>query len=135
MHHVHPCVSEAVDEIHRILKPGGYFCFAEPHKGSYPDVLRQFWYRHDRLFEENEQAIDLDGLKGAFSSKFDFTAPEKYKGNVAYLFILNSMILRVNASIKAVVSPLLLGLEAVVERIQGKRLSCYVVCQWQKKKG
>src|SRR5260370_25589548 len=34
LHHLHPRLSEAVGEIHRILKPGGFFCFAEPYQGS-----------------------------------------------------------------------------------------------------
>ena len=32
LHHIHPNVKAAVREIHRVLKPGGHFCFMEPHK-------------------------------------------------------------------------------------------------------
>lgn len=134
LHHTHPYVSEAINEIHRILKPGGYFCFMEPHAGSYPDLLRKCWYKYDPLFAKNEHAIDIKLLKDIFSSKFDFSVPEQYKGNIAYLLVLNSMVFRMSLSIKNILSPILLNLEAFIERIQGKRLSCFVICQWQKKK-
>src|SRR5262249_265950 len=34
LHHLHPDIDRAMDEIYRILKPGGSFCFIEPHSGS-----------------------------------------------------------------------------------------------------
>jgi SAM-dependent methyltransferase len=39
-HHLHPKVNAAIDEIHRILRPDGFLCFVEPHKGSFPDLIR-----------------------------------------------------------------------------------------------
>ncbi len=63
LHHLHPHLGEAVDEIHRTLKPGGYLCFAEPHKQSLPDLVRSYWYKHDQLFAHNEASIDLERLK------------------------------------------------------------------------
>ena len=135
LHHVHPYVPEAIHEIHRILKPGGYFCFAEPHEGSCPDVLRRYWYKHDPLFAKNEHSIDVEALKGIFALHFDFVSPEQYKGNIAYLCVLNSMIFRINVSAKRFFSPALLRLEAMIEKIQGRRFSCFVICQWRKKDG
>src|SRR6266581_1635280 len=52
LHHVHPNVAGAMAEIHRILKPGGWLCFYEPHTGSMADLVRRLWYRVDHLFEE-----------------------------------------------------------------------------------
>ena len=66
LHHIQPNCAEAIHEIHRLLKPGGYFCFTEPHKGSLPDLVRKFWYNHDDYFMENEAAIDLESLKQEF---------------------------------------------------------------------
>jgi 2-polyprenyl-3-methyl-5-hydroxy-6-metoxy-1,4-benzoquinol methylase len=41
LHHLHPNVNAVIDEIHRILRPGGFLCFVEPHQGSFTDLIRQ----------------------------------------------------------------------------------------------
>jgi len=131
LHHLHPNVSEGIKEIHRILKPGGFFCFVEPHTGSLPDQVRKLWYRYDSLFAENEGAIDLTALKEEFSSKFKFIK-EEYKGNIAFLLVFNSLVFRIPSRAKPLYSPLLIGIESIVEKIQGKLTSCVAVCQWMK---
>ena len=72
LHHLHPRLGEAVSEIYRILKAGGSFCFAEPYRGSLPDLVRSFWYKHDSLFAINEASLDLTELKRDFSARFSF---------------------------------------------------------------
>jgi len=132
LHHVHPHVREALDEICRILKPGGYLCFVEPHKGSLPDLARQVWYRHDSMFQSNEAALDLPELKRAFQSRFEFEL-ERYSGNLAYLFVYNSLIFRIPLWIKPYYTPLLMGLEPLLAKFQPRCLSCYVVGRWRKR--
>lgn len=132
LHHVHPHVNEAIREIHRILKPGGSFCFAEPHHGSIPDIVREFWYKHDRLFAANEASIDVNSLKQEFSSQFTFVK-ERYLGNIAYLLVLNSMVFRIPARVKPWYTPLVMAGEAALTRLQGKRFSCFVTSQWLKR--
>ena len=132
LHHLHPNVDDAIDEIHRILRPGGYLCFVEPHKGSFPDLIRQLWYKHDHLFADNEEAIDLSEMKRKFASRFTFNR-ERYLGNVAYLLVLNSMVFRVPLTLKPFYAPPLLLLESFISPLQGKLLSCMAVCQWRKK--
>jgi SAM-dependent methyltransferase len=132
LHHVHPNCSRAISEIHRVLKPGGLFCFHEPHAGSFPDMARKLWYKHDRKrFAENEAAIDLDALKQEFSTRFAFEK-EEYGGNVAYLLVMNSLMLRIPHWMKRYYSSALMPLESAIRRIQGKRLSCIVICRWRK---
>jgi SAM-dependent methyltransferase len=132
LHHTHPHLSLAVREIHRILKPGGYFCFMEPHSGSFPDIVRKFWYKHDRFFSENEAAIDLHALEEEFRDHFAFKRVE-YSGNLAFLLVLNSLIFRIPKRLKPWYSPLLLKVESGIKKLQGKRTSCFVVGQWQKR--
>jgi len=131
LHHLHPNVIDGIKEIHRILKVGGFFCFVEPHIGSLPDQVRKLWYKHDSLFAENEAAIDLTALKKEFSSKFKFIK-EEYKGNIAFLLVHESLVFRIPLRIKSIYSPLLIPIESIIEKIQGKLFSCFVVCQWMK---
>ena len=132
LHHLHPNVNDAIEEIHRILKPGGYLCFTEPHKGSFPDLIRRWWYKRDPLFAENEEAIDLSEMKREFASRFIFNR-ERYLGNAAYLLVLNSMIFRVPLKLKPFYTRALLLLESMITPFQGKLFSCVVACQWRKK--
>ena len=132
LHHLHPDLEAAIHEIHRVLKPGGHFCFAEPHQDSIPDLIRQYWYKHDSLFAVNEAAIDLEALMSTFNSQFYFKR-EVYRGNIAYLFVLNSMVMRIPLRLKPFYTPAFIKLESLIGRLQGKRLSCFAVCQWQKR--
>lgn len=132
LHHLQPHVEPGVDEIHRILKPGGWFCFLEPHTGSLPDLFRQQWYKRDKRFAPNEAAIDLDALMARFADRFDFIKTQ-YCGNVGFLLVYNSMLFNVPLSIKPIYTPALLRLEGMINRIQGKRLACIVICQWRKR--
>ena len=131
LHHLHPHLSDAMREIHRILKKGGYLCFAEPHQGTIVDSVRRLWYRNDDMFASNEEAIDLREMKVEFKEMFEQKA-ETYSGNVGYLFVLNSMVFRIPLSIKRVYSPLFLRLEAMIEKIQTARFSCMAIGQWRK---
>jgi len=132
LHHLHPNLDAAIDEIHRILKPGGAFCFLEPHVGSLPDWFRQFWYAHDDMFSDNEAAIDIPYLKDKYAGHFDFVH-EIYAGNLGHLFIYNSMIFRIPLALKPLYSPLVMRLEGLIGRLQGPRTACWVICQWRKK--
>jgi SAM-dependent methyltransferase len=132
LHHVHPHLSETVREIHRVLKPGGYFCFDEPHNRSLANVIRKLWYKHDSLFAENEAAIDVQALKKEFGSSFKYNF-EIYLGNLGYLLVLNSMVFRIPLSLKPLYTPIVLKMEAGLNRILGQSLSCNVIAQWQKR--
>lgn len=132
LHHVHPNLNRAMHEIHRVLKPGGFLCFMEPHAGSLPDVVRRVWYKFDRYFSDNEEAIDMNTLQEDFGGQFELRKA-KYLGNLAFLLVLNSLIFRVPCWAKRFYSPLLLKLEAKIHRFQCKLTSCFVVAQWQKR--
>jgi len=132
LHHLQPNVEPGVDEIHRLLKPGGWFCFLEPHTGSVPDWFRRQWYKRDLRFARNEAAVDLESLKARYADRFDFIK-ELYCGNVGFLLVYNSMIFAVPLRLKPLYTPLFLRLEAAINRLQGRRLSCIVICRWRKR--
>jgi len=131
LHHIHPNVSAALSEINRVLKPGGYLCFMEPHSGSLPDVIRRIWYKHDRFFSDNEASVDVDSFEQEFTAQFK-SHKVTYLGNIAFLFVLNSLIFRIPVRVKPFYSSVLMKLEAVINRLQGKLTSCFVVARWQK---
>lgn len=132
LHHLHPRINDAVNEIHRILKPGGYFCFCEPHAGSITDFFRKIWYKLDPLVEKNEAAIDLQRLKNDFSSKFDFIS-QRYIGGPAYLFVLNSMLFRMPKGLKKHLSGFLMKAERISSSLGNKATSFTSISRWQKK--
>lgn len=132
LHHLHPGISQAISEFYRVLKPGGHLCFAEPHTGSLPDLVRERWYKHDPLFSHNESAINFKALKDEFAPAFAFKS-ELYLGSVAYLFVLNSMVFRLPVAYKSFYAPTMIRLESIIGKLQGRLLSCFVVAQWQKK--
>jgi ubiquinone/menaquinone biosynthesis C-methylase UbiE len=132
LHHAHPRLEETLAEIHRVLKPGGYLCFSEPHVGSLPDLVRKVWYRVDPLFLSNEASLDFVRLKKRFSSSFTF-GRDHYLGNIGYLLIFNSLVFRVPLWVKKAYAPTMMKVERVLGAFQGRRLSCFCVSQWQKK--
>src|SRR3989339_2275930 len=131
LHHVQPNVENAIDEIYRILKPGGYFIFWEPYEGSIFDIFRKIWYRKDVYFEKNEKSIDLKNLKEKNKNRFSFEL-EKYGGNIAYLTIVTSMILRIPPSLKKYYYRPVFFIEKLFSSIQTKRTSVYVLGRWKK---
>lgn len=132
LHHVHPHLKRAVTELHRVLKPGGHLCFMEPHSGSLPDLVRRIWYRFDRFFSDNEASIDVERLQRDFLSHFKLKRAQ-HLGNVAFLLVLNSLIFRLSPRTKNVLAPTLLKLEPLINKLQTKLTSCFVVTQWQKR--
>lgn len=132
LHHLHPNVKQAVHEIYRVLKPGGHFCFMEPHSGSLPDLVRRVWYRFDRFFSDNEASIDVARLQKDFGDRLELRKA-KYLGNLAFLLVLNSLIFRIPPGAKKFFAPALITLEPLINKLQTKLTSCFVVTQWQKR--
>lgn len=132
LHHMPPHTDESIYEIHRVLKPGGHFCFMEPHSETLAESLRKAWYKRDSLFAENEAAINMKYLNRKFSELFNIKH-EYFLGNFGYLFVLNSMVFRIPLKFKPIYSPSFIFLESVLNKILGKPFTCFVVAQWQKK--
>lgn len=132
LHHLHPNVSETVEEIHRILRPGGAFCFVEPHRGAWIDRLRRVVYRLDPLFADNEESVDVQELRQRFADRFTVEY-ESYRGGPAYLLVLQSMIFRMPITWKRFYARPLMSVERALLRVQGPRTSCFVLGCWRKR--
>ncbi|PLX25334.1 hypothetical protein C0580_02805 [Candidatus Parcubacteria bacterium] len=132
LHHLHPDLNKAVEEVYRILKPGGLFFFLEPNSSSFFDKLRKIWYKRDSLFEENEAAVDLEQMKIDFKNKFDFKK-EIYIGGPAFMFVFNSMVFRIPPKLKFLYSDFFIFLDKIIEPMVNKYSSFKVIASWQKK--
>ena len=131
LHHLQPNLDKCVNEMYRILKPGGYLIFWEPHSGSILNFFRKIWYKTDDFFESNEKAVNVNSLKLKNKSRFLFEK-EKYGGNFGYFFIVHSMIFRFNPVFKKYYAKVFFLLENLFQIIQFKFNSAYVLCRWKK---
>jgi SAM-dependent methyltransferase len=135
LHHLHPHIDAGMEEIHRILKPGGSFCCWEPGSGSLPDRFRRVWYRLDRrYFGENEKSVDLSGLERGLAGRFR-TVSAVHGGGPAYLFVNCSMAFRIPGRLVRWYAPGLMRLEKTLLRFQNRLLSMWVICLMRKAGG
>lgn len=133
LHHLHPRVDDAVAEITRVLKPGGFLCFAEPHSGSWPDLIRRIWYKKDAHFESNEASINIKELYQHFSGEY-VHVKNRYGGGIAYHLVLNSMMWRIPLRWKRYYAPGLMVLEALLSPVTAiKPLGSFILGRWQKR--
>jgi ubiquinone/menaquinone biosynthesis C-methylase UbiE len=133
LHHLQPHVREALDEAHRILRPGGYFVFTEPEAWTLPDVLRRLWYKVDRrYFAANEAAVNLKASLQGKETQFELVRVHR-GGGLAYFLVLNSLVFRMPRRLKATVSRPLLRIDRLIERLLPRRLSSFAVVQLRKR--
>ncbi len=131
LHHMPPYLDATVEELLRLLKPGGQLSFVEPHSHSLLEKPRQWWYSYDPLFEENEEAVDVDTLVKTHSHRFS-RMETMYRGSFAYLLVLNSLVFRLPVWTKKYYSPLMFWLESMVDRARLRPLTLYVLVRWTK---
>lgn len=128
LHHLQPNVSAALEEMLRVLKPGGHILAYEPNARSFMDVFRRLWYRTDpRYFEENEQSIDIDRVAAQMEGRLELVRA-LYGGRLAYLLVQEAMVLRVPPRLIPLYAPLLMRIEFTLDQVgMGRFLSAWVV--------
>jgi SAM-dependent methyltransferase len=132
LHHLHPRTDQGINEILRILKPGGHLVCWEPNAASLLNLLRRLWYKIDRrYFESNEQSIEISELKKRFGHQLDFQR-EYYGGSFAYMLVMTSMVFRIPTKLVNFYGPTLIKLERFLTRFQPKWLSLWVLARMQK---
>lgn len=133
LHHLSPNVDKGIIEIHRILRPGGYFLLWEPCARSLFDIFRKFWYKTDKnYFEENEISIDVKKIMRKHGLRFELER-EEYGGNFAYLFVHESMLFRIPPGLIKHYADFLIALENLLNPFQPSILSLWVLALLRKK--
>jgi SAM-dependent methyltransferase len=134
LHHVLPILEDSIKEIHRILKPGGIFCFDEPNKDTWVDNIRKFWYKRDKSFGDTEQAISYTTELIPFIKKLGFKELMFDKiGNLAYILIAQSNILGIPLVVKRIIYRPLFFIEKMISKLPFTP-KLYFVAIWQKNK-
>ncbi|MBF0561139.1 MAG: class I SAM-dependent methyltransferase [Alphaproteobacteria bacterium] len=132
LHHCVRDLRQALENVGRILKPGGLFLMQEPNACFFLESARQLWYRKDGLFDAgNEAALDMDELARIGEPWFK---PQrvKYSGGPAYFVVLQSMILRVPLGVKNLISAPLIVLERLWDRLPGKHFHNTFIARWER---
>jgi hypothetical protein len=71
-------------------------------------------------------------MKGRNADRFEFEMT-RYTGTFGYLLVFNSLIFRLPLGLKRYYTGPILGLEALIEPLQGRLTSCMVLSRWKKK--
>lgn len=133
---LHHCVADldtTLQTIYSLLKPGGGFLMVEPNKNYFLEPIRKFWYKKDKYFEENtEEALDHDLMLNLQSNYFE-GRKVLYCGGPAYFLIQNSLLFRFPVGFKKIISPILMLMEKIYNKLPGRIFYPCFVAQWIKK--
>lgn len=130
LHHLPPNLEKGLQEMVRILKPGGSIYAMEPLAESVWDLARRMWYRRDHYFEDNEQAVSLAEIISLSRGKLKIKKI-RYLGGPGYIVILNSLILRIPKSVKKLLTPALMLLEVAYNALLPRWLKLYSIFELQ----
>jgi ubiquinone/menaquinone biosynthesis C-methylase UbiE len=103
LHHVHQKLQEALSEIHRVLRPGGYLVAMEPIDDLWAIRLtRRLMYRLSRKFDHTEERAFLSNelLAALKSSRLEVISYRRF-GSVAYTLIGNTDVLGLFSGIRS----------------------------------
>jgi SAM-dependent methyltransferase len=130
LHHCVANLGQALRNIASLLKPGGIFMMMEPNRGYFLETARNFWYRHDRLFDaKNEHALAHDEILALASDAFALK-DVKYFGGPAFFGVYNSLVLRIPMKMKPIISPPLMIAERGWNAMPGTRMHNAFLARW-----
>jgi len=132
LHHCVRGMPQVLDNVGRMLTPGGLFLMQEPNARFFLEAVRKIWYRNDKMFDaENEAAIDHNSIFSAAQPQFALQQI-KYSGGPAYFLVLQSMILRIPRPVKHAISAPLIVIERLWDHLPGQRFHNTFLARWQR---
>ncbi|HRO49500.1 MAG TPA: class I SAM-dependent methyltransferase [Hyphomicrobium sp.] len=132
---LHHCVRDlptTFDNVAKLIRPGGTLLMVEPNAGFILNAIRNYWYRKDRWFrEEDEAPLVHDDIAALAAGKF---VAEKvtYLGGPAYFLVLNSLITRIPVGAKAFLAAATFVVDDVYNRIPGQRPFPMFIARWER---
>ncbi len=117
LHHIIPLMDETITEVHRILKPGGYFLFIEPNADTWVNKLREIWYKRSDRFEDEERALSYKKELKPFLCKGFEEREIYYGGNIAYLVLGQPLSLGISQGVKAALASTVIGIERIANAL------------------
>lgn len=133
---LHHCVSDmqmTLNNIARMLKPGGLLLMMEPNKNFLLNSVRDFWYKTDDFFEAGtEAALDHEELVRLGQPHFS-PLRVQYFGGPAFYLIFNSMITRVPLKAKPALSKVLFPLETLYNKLPGRGPFASFLAVWERR--
>lgn len=132
---LHHCVADletTFENIAQMLRPGGLLLMFEPNRQYVLQLARDLWYRLDKYFDEsNERALAHDEILRQSHGKF-CAEHVRFFGGPAFFLVYNSLLFRLPAGLKSATSDLLLGAEALHNRIPGRWLHSSFTARWRR---
>jgi SAM-dependent methyltransferase len=130
LHHCVMDLNQALENVGRLVRPGGVFLMLEPNREFMLEGARRLWYRMDRYFDApTEAALAHDEVLKRASPLFSLRGV-RYMGGPGYFLISQSLLFRVPKSVKRALTPPLMCADGIYNRLKGRWLYPYFVAQW-----
>jgi SAM-dependent methyltransferase len=133
---LHHCVSDlprTLINIAGLLEPGGILLMLEPNREFLLEGARRLWYRVDRYFDAATEAALAHTEILNIAAPY-FTAEKlEFLGGPGYFLISQSLLFRIPKRMKRVMSPPLMVVESLANRIPIRWLHPYFVARWTRR--
>jgi SAM-dependent methyltransferase len=130
---LHHCVADlpiALRNVAQLLKPGGRFLLLEPNMECVLEGARRLWYRTDKYFDaKTERALSHSEILHQAGEQFRGEGVGYY-GGPGYFLISQSLLFRIPKPVKRVISPPLMVVEALFNRVSTRWIHPYFIARW-----
>ena len=132
---LHHCVNDlpsTIENLRRLVCPGGTLIMVEPNAAFVLNAVRKAWYAGDKWFHEQEEAPlyhdeILRMTVGAFEGE-----TVRFLGGPAYFLVLNSLILRIPRPLKRLMAKPLFLLDDVYNLLPGTAPFPMFIARWRR---